>query len=73
MTLPIHVFPPLRARIVRRGCRWLARVSGGDGVVLSERWSRRGRAVRVTVADAAGGMASAALRARAPVCKAAAP
>lgn len=73
MTLPIHVYPALRVRIVRRGCRLLARVRGGDGVVLSQLWRRRGRRVSVSVADASGGMASAALRTRSAVCKAGAP
>jgi len=74
MTLPIAVYPPLRVTIVRRGRRALARVSGGDGVVLAYRWSLpAGRTlytraitlpsartrVAVTVSDGAGGIAAA--------------
>jgi len=63
MTLPIHVYPPLRVRLVRQGCRWLARASGGHRPVLAYRWRRgRGR-IAVTVADAAGGIASAVVQA----------
>jgi hypothetical protein len=73
MTLPVHVYPTLQVRIVRHGRRATAVVSGGDGSVLSYRWTlpngrvaytrsvtapARGK-LRVTVSDAAGGIASA--------------
>jgi hypothetical protein len=74
MSLPIAVYPPLRVAIIRDGRRALARVSGGDGVVLSYRWTLPGgrsaftsevtlpsarTAATVTVADGAGGIATA--------------
>ena len=72
MSLPIHVYPALRVRIGRRTGRAVASVSGGDGHVLSYRWTINGhrhaytRAIRapagahlrVTVSDAAGGLAT---------------
>jgi hypothetical protein len=72
MSVPIHVYQALQVRIVRRAGRAVARVRGGDGVVLNYRWTIDGhrhaytRAIRtparaplsVTVSDAAGGLAS---------------
>jgi len=71
MTLPIHVYPPLRVRIVRRGGRAVAVASGGDGVILAYHWmigphghaftrsvaAPPGTRLGVTVNDAAGGTA----------------
>ncbi len=73
MTLPVHVYPPLRVTIVRHDWRATAQAHGGDGVILAYRWSLPGgrsgftRTVRaprlarlsVTVSDADGGVASA--------------
>ncbi len=73
MTLPIHVYPALRVRILRHGRRAVAKVNGGDQGVLSYRWSVNGRQadagpsiaaprgarLRVSVSDAAGGLATA--------------
>ena len=74
MTLPIRVYPALRVRITGSGCRPLARVSGGDGRVLTRRWTLGGGRLSVTVTDAAGGIASASvLRPGSAVCKAAPP
>jgi PKD repeat protein len=70
MTLPIHVYPALRVRIVTHGCRPMARVSGGDGTVLTRRWARRHGRLQITVTDAAGGIASASRRVAGAVCKA---
>lgn len=79
MTLPVHVYPALRVRIVRHRGRAVARVSGGDGAVVAYRWTigAHGRAftpsvhapqgtrLSVTVSDAAGGVArSGATRSR---------
>jgi len=89
MTLPVHVYPPLRVAIVRHGRTATAKASGGDGKVLAYRWTLPGRRtlytrairapagakLRVTVSDAAGGVArapdSAGRHARGAVCKAA--
>jgi hypothetical protein len=80
MTLPVHVYPPLRVTIVRRGRTATAHAAGGDGVMLSYVWSlpgsktaftpaiaapSRGR-LTVTVSDAAGGTASASTVSAAP-------
>jgi hypothetical protein len=87
MTLPVHVYPALRVRIIQHRCRLVALVHGGDGLVLIYRWAlgggrvaftravepRRGGRVRVTVADGAGGLASASLHVHAAVCKAGRP
>ncbi len=73
MTLPIHVYPALRVSIVRRGRQATARVSGGEGTVLTYSWrlphghvaytrtvsAAPGARLAVTVSDAAGGIASA--------------
>jgi hypothetical protein len=61
-TFPVRAHPRLRVAIVRRGARLVARVRGGDGHVLAQRWSRHGRTVRVTVTDGTGTLASAARR-----------
>jgi hypothetical protein len=72
MTLPIHVYPPLRVRIVRHGRRATAQTGGGDGSVLAYRWTLPGGRIpytrtvdapararlAVTVTDAAGGVAT---------------
>lgn len=42
MTLPLTVHPALRASIVRSGTRLVARVRGGSGDVLIERWHAGG-------------------------------
>ena len=72
MTLPIHVYPALRVRIVRHGDRALAVTSGGDGAIVNYTWTIGGRRhayrravnvsqgahLSVVVSDAAGGVAS---------------
>jgi hypothetical protein len=72
MTLPIHVYPALHVRVLRTGRRAVARATGGDGVILSYRWTVNGHAagysraieappgarLGVVVSDAAGGVAS---------------
>jgi hypothetical protein len=71
MTLPVHVYPTLRVRIIRHGGRAAAQVTGGDGVVVAYRWkigghghaftrsvtAAPGTPLSVTVSDAAGGRA----------------
>jgi hypothetical protein len=73
MTLPVHVYPPLRVGIVRSGGRATAQVRGGEGTVLAYRWALPGGRsaftptvhaglrgpLSVTVSDAAGGIAGA--------------
>jgi len=66
-SLPITVYPALRATIVQRRHRLTARVRGGDGVVLYMHWvirshsywtssvpSPRGAPVKLTVVDGTG-------------------
>ena len=74
MTLPIRVYPALRVTIVRRGETATAKATGGDGAFLRYEWTLPGGRtlygrsvrvagpVRVTVDDAAGGVASAQSR-----------
>jgi hypothetical protein len=81
MTLPIHVYPPLTAEIVRTGRRATGRVSGGDGTVLSYTWILPGGRVlhtrtiriassltpiRLRITDGAGGIATASTWHRRP-------
>ena len=88
MTLPIHVYPALRVRILRHGRHAVARTSGGDGVILGYRWTLADHRhaytqtidapprerLSVRVSDAAGGVASSdRVAPAAAVCKAAAP
>ncbi len=74
MTLPIRVYPALRVRIADSGCHPIARVSGGDGTVLTRRFSQAHGRLTVTVTDAAGGVANATtLHPGSAVCKAAPP
>ena len=78
MTLPLHVYPPLRVRIMRRGRLATAETTGGDGVILGYHWTIGGRhhaftrtvtapagaRLSVTVTDAAGGVVSSGERPR---------
>jgi hypothetical protein len=61
-------------RIVGQSCNPVTNVSGGDGTVLTRRWTVRNGRLTVTVTDAAGGIASAStLHPGSAVCKAAPP
>jgi hypothetical protein len=61
-TITVRVFAELRVTASCRDGRPRAVVTGGEGTLLRESWSRRGRHERVRVLDAAGGTATATAR-----------